>query len=415
MNNSVYAVIDLKSFYSYVECVDQNLNPYETPLVVADKSRSKNTIILSVTPYLKNKGIPSRLRIKDLPPGENYIYATPRMERYLEMSNNVFSIILNFISEEDLHIYSIDECFINLTPYLNYYKLNPYDLVKKIKCEIKTLTGLETTIGMGENMFLAKLSLDNFAKHREDGIFFLKKEDVFKNDFNIFPLNKIWGIGDKIMAKLNYFGIYSYKDMLKANKNFLMNQFGIIGEELYQHINGIDDTNIREKYIPVSTSLTNGQTLFFDYDNIQTKLIIRELCDDLTQRMRLMNKTCGCVSLYIGYSKNGSFFRQLSLLRQYDSSFELYSALLQIYEKFIDKEKKIRKVSITFSKLKQYNSYFQIDLFEDYKKQEKLKLLENTIDNIQFRFGNNSIMRATALLKHSTIIERHGFIGGHKR
>lgn len=415
MNNSVYAVIDLKSFYSYVECVDRNLNPYETPLVVADKSRSKNTIILSVTPYLKNKGIPSRLRIKDLPPGENYIYATPRMERYLEMSNNVFSIILNFISEEDLHIYSIDECFVNLTPYLNYYKLNPYDLVKKIKCEIKTLTGLETTIGIGGNMFLAKLSLDNFAKHREDGIFFLKKEDVFKNDFNIFPLNKIWGIGDKIMAKLNYFGIYSYKDMLKANKNFLMNQFGIIGEELYQHINGIDDTNIREKYIPVSTSLTNGQTLFFDYDNMQTKLIIRELCDDLTQRMRLMNKTCGCVSLYIGYSKNGSFFRQLSLLRQYDSSFELYSALLQIYEKFIDKEKKIRKVSITFSKLKQYNSYFQIDLFEDYKKQEKLKLLENTIDNIQSRFGNNSIMRATALLEHSTIIERHGFIGGHKR
>lgn len=415
MNNSVYAVIDLKSFYSYVECVDRNLNPYETPLVVADKSRSKNTIILSVTPYLKNKGIPSRLRIKDLPPGENYIYATPRMERYLEMSNNVFSIILNFISEEDLHIYSIDECFVNLTPYLNYYKLNPYDLVKKIKCEIKTLTGLETTIGIGGNMFLAKLSLDNFAKHREDGIFFLKKEDVFKNDFNIFPLNKIWGIGDKIMAKLNYFGIYSYKDMLKANKNFLMNQFGIIGEELYQHINGIDDTNIREKYIPVSTSLTNGQTLFFDYDYIQTKLIIRELCDDLTQRMRLMNKTCGCVSLYIGYSKNGSFFRQLSLLRQYDSSFELYSALLQIYEKFIDKEKKIRKVSITFSKLKQYNSYFQIDLFEDYKKQEKLKLLENTIDNIQLRFGNNSIMRATALLKHSTIIERRGFIGGHKR
>lgn len=412
---NIYAVIDLKSFYSYVECVDRNLNPYETPLVVADKSRSKNTIILSVTPYLKNKGIPSRLRIKDLPSGENYIYAVPRMERYLEMSNNVFSIILNFISEEDLHIYSIDECFVNLTPYLNYYKINPYDLVKKIKCEIKTLTGLETTIGMGENMFLAKLSLDNFAKHIEDGIFFLKKEDVFKNDFNIFPLNKIWGIGDKIMAKLNYFGIYSYKDMLKANKNFLMNQFGIIGEELYQHINGIDDTNIREKYIPVSTSLTNGQTLFFDYDYIQTKLIIRELCDDLTQRMRLMNKTCGCVSLYIGYSKNGSFFRQLSLLRQYDSSFELYSALLQIYEKFIDKEKKIRKVSITFSKLKQYNSYFQIDLFEDYKKQEKLKLLENTIDNIQSRFGNNSIMRATALLKHSTIIERHGFIGGHKR
>lgn len=412
---NIYAVIDLKSFYSYVECVDRNLNPYETPLVIADKSRSKNTIILSVTPYLKNKGIPSRLRIKDLPSGENYIYAVPRMERYLEMSNNVFSIILNFISEEDLHIYSIDECFINLTPYLNYYKLNPYDLVKKIKCEIKNLTGLETTIGIGENMFLAKLSLDNFAKQREDGIFFLKKEDVFKNDFNIFPLNKIWGIGDKIMAKLNYFGIYSYKDMLKANKNFLMNQFGIIGEELYQHINGIDDTNIREKYIPVSTSLTNGQTLFFDYDYIQTKLIIRELCDDLTQRMRLMNKTCGCVSLYIGYSKNGSFFRQLSLLRQYDSSFELYSALLQIYEKFIDKEKKIRKVSITFSKLKQYNSYFQIDLFEDCKKQEKLKLLENTIDNIQSRFGNNSIMRATALLKHSTIIERHGFIGGHKR
>lgn len=122
MKKSIYAVIDMKAFYSFVECIDRNFDPYKTPLVVADVSRSSNTIILSVTPYLKNKGIPSGLRLKDLPKGENYIYATPRMERYLYLSAQAFSIILDFIAKEDIHIYSIDEGFINLSPYLNITK-----------------------------------------------------------------------------------------------------------------------------------------------------------------------------------------------------------------------------------------------------------------------------------------------------
>lgn len=415
MKKSIYAVIDMKAFYSFVECIDRNFDPYKTPLVVADISRSSNTIILSVTPYLKNKGIPSRLRLKDLPKGENYIYATPRMERYLYLSAQAFSIILDFIAKEDIHIYSIDEGFINLSPYLKYYKMTPYELVKKIKDTIKDKTGLDTTIGIGDNMFLAKVALDNYAKSNKDCIYYLKKENIKNELWNISPLTKIWGIGEKIAAKLNYFGIYSVKDLALANLDFLKLKFGIIGEELYNHANGIDNTNIQNKYIPNETSLTNGQVLFNDYTYDETKLIIREECDDLSKRMRDKNKTCGVVSLYIGYSKTGGFAHSMSLLKNTDNNEILYNALLEIYEKYIIKNLTIRRVSICFSKLKDNTDVTQLDLFLDNDEEFKLTKLNKTIDKIQNIYGSNSILRATSLLKHSTIKERHNYIGGHQR
>ena len=142
-NKKVIAVIDMKSFYSYVECVDRGLDPWKTPLVVADVERSVNTIILSVSPYLKSKGVPSRLRLKELPKGFNYIYATPRMSRYIEMSSKIVSIFLDFISSEDLHVYSIDESFLDLTTYINYYKKSPKEIVQMIMNKVKEETGIE--------------------------------------------------------------------------------------------------------------------------------------------------------------------------------------------------------------------------------------------------------------------------------
>ena len=259
------AVIDMRAFYSYVECIERGLDPYKTPLVVADKTRGTNTIVLSVTPYLKNIGIPSRLRIKELPKNIDYIYAEPRMSLYLKKSSEVFSIILDFISEEDLHIYSVDECFINLTPYLRLYKSNPYQLAKKIKQEIMNKTRLECTIGIGDNMFLAKVALDHYAKKEKDGIATLKIDEIKEKLWNITPLKDIWGIGLNLQRRLNALGIYTLKDLANSNKDYLRKYLGIIGEELVDHANGIDESNIREKYIPKETSLTLGQTLFEDY------------------------------------------------------------------------------------------------------------------------------------------------------
>lgn len=291
----------------------------------------------------------------------------------------------------------------------------PYELVKKIKDTIKDKTGLDTTIGIGDNMFLAKVALDNYAKSNKDCIYYLKKENIKNELWNISPLTKIWGIGERIAAKLNYFGIYSVKDLALASLDFLKLKFGIIGEELYNHANGIDNTNIQNKYIPNETSLTNGQVLFNDYTYDEAKLIIREECDDLSKRMRDKNKTCGVVSLYIGYSKTGGFAHSMSLLKNTDNNEILYNALLEIYEKYIIKNLTIRRVSICFSKLKDNTDVTQLDLFLDNDEEFKLTKLNKTIDKIQNTYGSNSILRATSLLKHSTIKERHNYIGGHQR
>ena len=176
--DKVIAVIDLKAFYSYVECLDRGLDPFKTPLVVADKERSVNTIVLSVTPYLKSRGVPSRLRIKELPKGYNYIYATPRMSRYLEMSAEVVNIFLDFVAEEDIHVYSIDEAFINITPYLSYYKKTGIEIVKDIIKAIKDKTGLMATAGIGDNFFLAKVALDIYAKKEKDGVAIMHQNEI---------------------------------------------------------------------------------------------------------------------------------------------------------------------------------------------------------------------------------------------
>ena len=174
----VIAVIDLKAFYSFVECVDRGLDAWTTPLVVADKDRGKNTIVLSVSPYLKARGVPSRLRIKDLPKGYNYIYAVPRMERYIEKSAEVVKIMMDFVAKDDIHVYSIDEAFIDLSSYLDYYHQTPLQLVQLIINTIKERTGLQATGGIGDNFFLAKVALDIYAKHEKNGIATLTENDV---------------------------------------------------------------------------------------------------------------------------------------------------------------------------------------------------------------------------------------------
>ena len=410
----VIAVIDMRAFYSYVECVDRGLDPYKTPLVVADKDRGTNTIILSVTPYLKSIGVPSRLRIKELPKRDDYIYAIPRMERYLERSSFVMSIILDYISQEDLHIYSIDECFLNLGPYLHMYNMTAKQLVAKIKNDIYKQTKLECTCGISENMFLAKIALDHFAKKSKDGIATLKKEDIEEKLWNIKPLSKVWGIGARLEARLNYFGMYTLGDVARANREFMRMHFGVIGDDLVDHANGIDNSDIREKYIPKETSLSQGQVLFRDYNKDEAKLIIKELMDDLLLRLRMENKLTSCLHLYVGYSKSGGFARQMSLLRPTDNNDEIFEALMEIYNKHIQDEP-IRRLSISFSKLKSVYGFMQINLFVDPEEEDKKRRLQYTIDAIQTKYGKNSILRTSALLESSTIKERHTFIGGHRR
>ena len=408
------AVIDLKAFYSYVECIDRGLDPWKTPLVVADKERGKNTIVLSVSPFLKQRGIPSRLRIQDLPKKYDYVYAVPRMERYIEKSAEVVRIMMEFVSEEDIHVYSIDEAFVDLTTYINYYKKTPLQLVKLIIDTIKEKTGLQATGGIGDNFFLAKVALDIYAKHERNGIAILRKEDVPEKLWPITPLSKIWGIGQRTEKHLNNLGIFTMDQLAHANREFMRSEFGIIGDQLVDQANGIDESNIREEYIPKERSISQAQVLFKDYNKDEAPIIIREMCDDLSSRLRNENKISGLVSLYIGYSKNnGGFARQLSLLQMTDDSEILFNALMEIYQDNID-NLPIRRIGISFGKL-QINDHSQLSLFEEPQKQINKHKLQKTMDRLQDKYGKNILLRASALTENSTIIERHNQIGGHRK
>ena len=415
MNKKVISVIDLKAFYSYVECLDRGLDPWTTPLVVGDRSRSVNTIILSVTPYLKSKGIPSRVRMKDLPKGFNYIFATPRMERYIERSCEVISTFLEFVSEEDMHVYSIDEAFIDLTSYVPYYKKEPKEIVIDIINRVKERTGLQATAGLGDNFFLAKVALDVFAKKAKDGIGELYYEDVEKKLWPITPLNKIWGIGPRLEVRLNRLGIHTMGELAHADKGLMIEKFGIMGEQLLNQANGIDESDIHESYEPKEKSLSFGQTLPRDYTVEGTRLILRELCDDLASKMRDNKFKTDLVAVSIGYSSDqGGFSRQMSLFKPTDDTDVLFEALNDIYTRNVI-DLPIRQVHISFGHLNHVHNVEQLDLFKDPVKQEERRNLQLMMDEIHNKYGKNILLRASALTDYSTARERHEFIGGHKR
>ena len=414
MEKRTIAVIDLKAFYSYVECLDRGLDPWTTPLVVADKERGTNTIVLSVSPYLKKQGIPSRCRIKELPRKYKYIYAVPRMERYLEKSANVVGVLYQFVAEEDVHVYSIDEAFVDLTSYLSYYNKTPLQMVSTIINQIKEETGLQATAGIGDNFFLAKVALDIYAKTARNGIAKLYSNEIREKLWPITPLHKVWSIGARTEAKLNSMNIFTVKDIATSNLDYLKSKFGVMGEQLWRHANGIDDADIHEKYEPKERSLSLGQVLFRDYKKKEAITIIREMVDTLSSRMRNEEKMCNMVSIYVGYSKNlGGFARRATLLSATDDSKTIFEAIIEIYHCYVN-DSPIRNVGIYFGGLVPA-SHQQLSLFEDDKKQTNRHNLQKAVDQLHNKYGNNSVLRASALLEESTIKERNEYIGGHKK
>ena len=402
MKKRVIAVIDLKAFYSYVECLDRGLDPWKEPLVVADKDRGTNTIVLSVSPFLKKQGIPSRCRIKELPKKYKYIYAVPRMERYLEKSAQVIDVLYHFVAEEDVHVYSIDEAFVDLTSYLKYYNKTPLQMVTTIINQIKEETGLQATAGIGDNFFLAKIALDIYAKKERNGIAKVSVNDIKEKLWPISPLSKVWSIGPRMEARLNKIGLFTVKDIALSNLDYLRDKFGVIGEQLWRHANGIDEADIHEKYEPKEHSLSLSQVLFRDYNKNEAITIVREMVDTLASRMRNENKMTRVVALYVGYSKNlGGFARRSTLLAPTDDTELLLKAILEIYHMYI-KDLPIRNIGLNFGGLLE-STYQQLNMFEDEK------------DKLQTKFGKNSVLRASSLLEESTIKDRNNFIGGHRK
>lgn len=416
--NSVYLnrhflCIDLKSFFASCECLDKNLDPFKTPLVVANPNQGNGAITLAVTPYLKSQGVKSRGRLYEIPKNIKYQIASPHMSLYIKKSSEVVNVYLKYVSKEDLHIYSIDECFLDVTDYLKLYQKTDYELALDILEDVKKSTGLYATCGIGPNMLLAKISMDIEAKHNKDFIAKWTYDDIETKLWPISPLSKIWGIGPRMEKNLNKLGIYSIRDLAYYDRDKLKKKFGVIGAELWNHANGIDLSRIKDYEKIVDKSYSHSQVLFKDYNGENVKLIIKEMIDVITARLRKNNKATSVIGFGIGYSKNvgGGFYHSIKIDNPTSDSEIIYKTCLMILDKFYD-NLPIRKVSISCGALSDKIGV-QLNIFDSYQKIEEQEFLNSAIDEIKDKFGKNSILKASSLLNDSTIKERNKKIGGH--
>lgn len=406
--------IDLKSFFASCECVERKLDPFTVPLVVANPKQGNGAITLAVTPFLKKQGVKGRTRLYDIPSHIKYKIVPPRMSLYIAKSKEVVSIYLDYVSEEDIHIYSIDECFLDVTDYLKLYHKTDYELAEEILETIYKKTGLTATCGIGPNLLLAKVAMDVEAKKYKNGIAKWNYEDVPEKLWTISPLSKMWGIGPRMEKNLNILNIYTIGDLAKYDRNKLKDKFGVMGTELWNHANGIDLSRINDfKVQPKDKSYSHSQVLFKDYNENNIKLIIMEMVDVVTARLRKNNKQSTIIGFGIGYSKdvNGGFYHSLKLDAPTDSVNEILRQCYYIFDRYYN-FLPIRKVTISCGGLVAKKGV-QLNLFEPLEKIQEEKQINEAIDEIKNKYGKNSVIKAASLLPDSTAIERNKKIGGH--
>lgn len=408
-------VIDMKSFFATCECVERGLDPYTTPLVVAEPGRN-GAMTLAVTPYMKSLGVASRTRIYQIPPKIKYTVVPPRMGLYVEYSKRVISIFQEFVSSEDMHIYSIDESFLDVTDYLKLYKIDDYTLAKKIMDTVREKTGLISTAGIGPNMLIAKVAMDVEAKRNKDSIAKWSYEDIESKFWPIEPLSEFWGIGRRMERNLNAMGIFSIGDLAKYDPKKLKTKFGIIGEELWNHANGVDLARIGDfNNSPKDKSFGHSQVLFKDYNEENIHIIIKEMVEVLASRLRRNHKKCAVIGFGIGYSRTygGGFYHSRKIPSPTWDEETIYATCMSMFERFYE-DFPIRKVSISLGGLVNNNTE-QLNLFEAFEEKVKKDNINKAVDDIKEKYGKNSIIKASNLLKDSTMIERNKKIGGHRR
>jgi len=408
--------IDLKCFYAFVECVDRNLDPFTTPLVVCDTTRGNGTIILAVSPYLKSLGIPSRLRKYDFDKYKipNCIYAMPRMEHYIKKSCDVIKIYLNYVKYEDLHIYSIDEALLDITNYLKGRGLTDIEFGKAIINEVYQKTKLVVCGGIGENLFMAKACMDLDGKKQKDFIAKWTIDDIKEKLWPISPLSKMWSIGINMERRLNKLGLYKVGDIANYNPFILKKVFGIKGEELYLHANGYDFSIISNKVEQDPKSFSIGQTLFFDADYNQTITNIFLMGEELATRLIKKGMYIQSLGVYLGSSNEDLPSFSNSLVTPCVQTTSEIHALLKQLLKCCPKKLSIRSLYIVGGNLTK-GKYIQTTLFGDEEKKKKEKALDLAMIDIRNKFGSTSVIKCSALLEKSTYIARQNQIGGHHK
>lgn len=416
MNNKIYLCIDLKSFYASVECVERGLDPFKINLVVADPTRGGGAITLAATPAIKKLGVPSRGRIYEIPKNVEYITAPPRMTLYMKYSATIYSIFLKFISSEDIHVYSIDESFLDITSYMSLYNTTPKQLAKMILDEIYDQTGITATVGIGTNLFLAKVALDITAKHAKDCMGYLD-EYLFKQlIWHHQPITDIWMIGPGTANRLAMLGIKDLYGVAHYNERILYKLFGINAEYLIDHAWGREPTEISDikAYRPSSNSISNSQILFEDYNYKDAYLIMKEMVESNVLQLTEKHLVTNHISLYVGYSKN--CIKPSRGSRKITNTTNSYRILLEefklLYKKIINPNYPIRQIGISFGNVKD-EIYEQFDLFADQEDIEKEKRVQEALVHIRNKYGKNAVLKGMNFYEKATQRKRNGLVGGH--
>ncbi len=421
MKEQAYLCIDLKSFYASVECVERGLDPMATNLVVADPERSDKTICLAVSPSLKKLGVRNRCRVFEIPKNIKYIMAVPRMQKYIDYAAAIYGIYLRYLAKEDIHVYSIDEAFLAVTPYLPLYKTTPGEMALFLMAKITEELGVRATCGIGTNLYLAKIALDIQAKHAPDFIAALDEDRYKKTLWQHMPLTDFWRIGSGIASRLAHYGIYTMEQIAKAPEDLLYKLFGIDAELLIDHAWGRESTTLADikAYKPQSRSISQGQVLMRDYSFTEGKIIVKEmlelLCLDLVDK-QLVTRT---ITLYVGYSHIYALpatkgTAQLPFATSMNDL--IIPAVLKIYDKLVEKRIPIRRVELCCCNVRPDKGLLEMDLFTPKEEAalERNKDLQKTVLRIKKRFGKNSLLKALDLETAATTRERNKQIGGHK-
>ena len=506
MNDRIYIAIDLKSFYASVECVERGLDPLTTNLVVADSGRTEKTICLAVSPSLKSFGIPGRPRlfeviqkikevnadrrirapygkltdssfdateIADNPSLEvSYIVAAPRMAYYMDYSTRIFDIYLRYIAPEDMHVYSVDEVFIDATAYLKTYKMTAYELALKMIREVLTETGVTATAGIGTNMYLCKVAMDIVAKKMpadKDGVRIAELDEMSyrKLLWNHVPLTDFWRLGPGLSRKLRDNGLYTMGDIARCslgepnayhNEALLYKLFGINAELLIDHAWGWEPTTIAEikAYKPQRNSLGSGQVLHCPYTANKAKLIVKEMTDLLVLDLVDKKLVTDQMVLTIGYDIDNltnpnirnNYHGEITTDRygrrvpkhahgtinlpcKTSSTKIIMNAVEELFDRIINWDLFVRRVNIVASrvtpesKVEDITTFEQLDLFTEYatlekkRGQERLELekekkLQHAVLDIQKKYGKNAVLKGMNFEEGATTRSRNEQIGGHK-
>ncbi|MEA4901352.1 DNA methylase [Desulfitobacterium sp.] len=506
MKNRTYIAIDLKSFYASVECIERGLDPLTTNLVVADASRTEKTICLAVSPSLKAYGIPGRARLFEVvqkvkevnaarlrkAPGRafsgvscndtelksspglslDYIAAPPRMAYYIEYSTRIYKIYLKYIAPEDIHVYSIDEVFLDATDYLNTYSLSARELTTKMILDVLKTTGITATAGIGTNLYLSKIAMDIQAKHipaDNNGMRIAELDEMSYRRllWSHRPLTDFWRVGKGYVKKLEEQGLFTMGDIARCslgkpsdyyNEDLLYKLFGINAELLIDHAWGWEPCTIADikAYKPSTNSIGSGQVLHCAYTFDKAKLIVREMTDLLVLDLVDKRLVTDQLVLTVGYdidnltnpeikkSYHGaittdhygravpkSAHGSVNLGRQTSSTKLIMDAVTELFERIVDKNLLIRRVNITANHavdeatVQKTDTYEQLDLFTDYaaaqakKEDEEAELarekkVQKAMLEIKKKHGKNAILKGMNLEEGATTVARNKRIGGHK-